>query len=74
MLNSLHGVVLHFFAHNVGVVVKEVSYQVSEPTVESQVVPLESAGVDTFLIAASPKFAAQAIRKTFDIGWAPLRI
>jgi branched-chain amino acid transport system substrate-binding protein len=55
------------------VVVKEVSYQVSEPTVESQVVTLESAGVDTFLIAASPKFAAQAIRRTFDIGWAPLR-
>jgi branched-chain amino acid transport system substrate-binding protein len=55
------------------VVVKEVSYQVSESTVEYQVVTLESVGVDIFLIASSPRFAAQAIRKTFDIGWAALR-
>src|SRR6202453_4487518 len=57
----------------VGMIVKEVSYETSEPTVESQVVTLQGAGVDTLLLAATPKFAAQAIRKIFDIGWAPVR-
>ena len=60
-------------ADHVGMIVKEVSYETSEPTVESQVVTLQGAGVDTLLIAATPKFAAQAIRKIFDIGWAPVR-
>jgi branched-chain amino acid transport system substrate-binding protein len=60
-------------ADHVGMVVKEVSYETSEPTVDSQVVTLQGAGVDTLLIIATPKFAAQAIRKTFDIGWAPVR-
>ena len=49
--------------------VKETSYEVSEPTVNSQVVELQGSGADVFLIAASPKFAAQAIRKSFDLGW-----
>ena len=49
--------------------VKETSYEVSEPTVDSQVVELQGSGADVFLIAASPKFAAQAIRKSFDLGW-----
>jgi branched-chain amino acid transport system substrate-binding protein len=54
-------------------IVKETSYEVSEPTVDSQVVTLQGSGADTFLIAAIPKFAAQAIRKAFDIGWMPVR-
>ncbi|HTR15028.1 MAG TPA: ABC transporter substrate-binding protein [Roseiarcus sp.] len=54
-------------------VVKEVSYEVSEPTVDSQVVTLQGSGADVFLIAAAPKAAAQAIRKAYDIGWTPLR-
>ena len=52
-----------------GMIVKETSYEVSEPTVNSQVVELQGSGADVFLIAASPKFAAQAIRKSFDLGW-----
>jgi branched-chain amino acid transport system substrate-binding protein len=52
---------------------KEVSYEVSEPTIDSQVITLEGSGADTFLIAATPKFAAQAIRKAYDIGWMPVR-
>jgi branched-chain amino acid transport system substrate-binding protein len=56
-----------------GMVIKEVSYEVSEPTVDSQIVTLQGSGADVFLIAASPKFAAQAIRKAYDIGWMPLR-
>jgi branched-chain amino acid transport system substrate-binding protein len=56
-----------------GAVIKEVSYEVSEPTVDSQIVTLQGSGADVFLIAATPKFAAQAIRKAFDIGWTPVR-
>ena len=41
-------------------IVKEASYEVAEPTVDSQVVTLQGSGADLFLIAASPKFAAQA--------------
>ena len=41
----------------------------SEPTVDSQVVTLHGSGADVFLIAATPKFAAQAIRKSYDLGW-----
>ena len=54
------------------IVVKEASYETSEPTVDSQIIDLQSSGADTFVIAATPKFAAQALRKAFDVGWKPL--
>jgi branched-chain amino acid transport system substrate-binding protein len=54
-------------------IVKDASYEVAEPTVDSQIVSLQSAGADTLIIAATPKAAAQTIRKAFDIGWAPER-
>jgi branched-chain amino acid transport system substrate-binding protein len=54
---------------NLGMIVKEASYETSEPTVDSQVATLQGSGADVFLIAATPKFAAQAIRKSFDLGW-----
>src|SRR5271154_248805 len=57
-------------ADHAGMVIKEASYETSEPTVDSQIVTLQGSGADLLLIAATPKFAAQAIRKTFDIGWA----
>jgi branched-chain amino acid transport system substrate-binding protein len=60
-------------ADQAGMVVKEVSYETSEPTVDSQIVTLQGSGVDTVLYAATPKAAAQAIRKTFDLGWNPVR-
>jgi branched-chain amino acid transport system substrate-binding protein len=56
-----------------GMVIKEVSYETSEPTVDSQIVTLQGSGADLFVLAATPKFAAQAIRKAFDIGWTPVR-
>ena len=52
-------------------VVKELSYESSDPTVDSQIVTLQGSGADTHLTAAIPKYAAQAIRKAFDIGWKP---
>ena len=45
------------------------SYEVSEPTVDSQVVNLKSSGADALVIAGTPKFAAQAIRQASVIGW-----
>ncbi|MBU6497602.1 MAG: ABC transporter substrate-binding protein [Rhodospirillales bacterium] len=53
-------------------VVKTASYEVTDPTIDSQIVTLQGAGADTLLVAATPKFAAQAIRKVFDINWKPL--
>ncbi len=53
--------------------IKEVSYEVSDPTVDSQVITLQESGADTFVIGATPKAAALAIRKAYDIGWRPAR-
>jgi branched-chain amino acid transport system substrate-binding protein len=47
------------------------SYETTDPTVDSQVVALQGSGADTLLTVAIPKFAAQAIRKVYDIGWKP---
>jgi branched-chain amino acid transport system substrate-binding protein len=56
-----------------GALVKEASYEVAEPTVDSQVVTLQGAGVDALIIAATAKAAAQTIRKVYDLGWMPDR-
>jgi branched-chain amino acid transport system substrate-binding protein len=47
------------------------SYETTDPTVDSQIVALQSSGADVLLTVATPKFAAQAIRKVYDIGWKP---
>ena len=54
---------------NAGMIIKEGSYETSEPTVDSQVATLQGSGADILLIAATPKFAAQAIRKSYDLSW-----
>ena len=54
-------------------IVKEVSYEVSEPTVDSQIIQLQASGADVFFNITTPKFAAQAIRKAYDIGWHPVQ-
>ena len=52
-------------------IVAEISYDLSEPTVDSKVVALKTSGADIFFDEASPKFAAQAIKKAAEIGWKP---
>jgi len=47
------------------------SYETTDPTVDSQVVALQGSGADVLLTAAIPKFAAQTVRKVYDIGWRP---
>ena len=53
-------------------IVAEVSYEVTDPTVDSQIVQLKGSGADAFFNITTPKFAAQAIRKAYDIGWKPI--
>jgi branched-chain amino acid transport system substrate-binding protein len=48
------------------------SYETTEPTVDSQIVSLQGSGADTLVVAATPKFAAQAIHKVGELGWKPL--
>ena len=52
-------------------VVATKTYETTDPTVDSQVAALQGSGADVLLTAATPKFAAQAIRKVSDIGWKP---
>jgi branched-chain amino acid transport system substrate-binding protein len=54
-------------------VVTEASYEVTDATVDSQIATMQSSGADTFINISTPKFAAQAIRKAYDIGWRPVR-
>ena len=55
-------------------IVAEASYEVSDPTVDSQILKLKSAGVDVLFDASTPKFAAQTIKKTAELGWKPVHI
>jgi branched-chain amino acid transport system substrate-binding protein len=50
------------------------AYEVTEPTVDSQVVTLKSSGAEALFVAGTPKFAAQAIRRAAEIGWKPTLI
>jgi len=52
-------------------VVAEATYEVSDPTIDSQIATLQASRADTFVNVTTPKFAAQAIRKVYDIGWKP---
>jgi len=47
------------------------SYETTDATIDSQIVALQASGADVLLTAAIPKFAAQAIRKVYDVGWKP---
>ena len=55
-------------------IIAEQSYEVSDPTVDSQMVNLKNSGADVFLNISTPKFALQAIKKAADLGWKPLQI
>jgi ABC-type branched-subunit amino acid transport system substrate-binding protein len=53
-------------------IVAKVSYETSDPTIDSQIVQLQGSGANVFLNVTTPKFAAMAIRKAYDIGWKPV--
>jgi branched-chain amino acid transport system substrate-binding protein len=56
----------------VSMIVDEESYETTEPTIDSHIVNLKAAGADVFVDISIPKFAAQAIRKSAEIGWKPV--
>ena len=49
----------------------EASYELSYPTADSEVLKLKAAGADTIVYFATPKFAAQAIKKANELNWRP---
>jgi branched-chain amino acid transport system substrate-binding protein len=53
------------------IVVRTSSYETTDPTIDSQIVEMQSSGANVLLVAAIPKFAAQSIRKVYDLGWKP---
>lgn len=53
-------------------VVKQLTYEVTDPTIDSQMVELKASGADAFFNITTPKFAAQAIKKAAEIGWKPI--
>lgn len=55
-------------------IVVQASFETSSPTVDSQIVQIRAANPDVFLNIASPKFAAQAIKKVGELGWKPTQL
>ena len=58
---------------DVNKIVKHVTFEVTDPTVDSQVIQLKDSGANVFFNISTPKAAAQAIRKAADIGWKPVQ-
>ena len=56
------------------IIIAEESYENSEPTIDSHIVKLKNAGVDVFVNISTPKFAAQAIKKAYEIQWKPMHL
>ncbi len=53
-------------------IVSKLTYEVTDPTVDSQIVSMKASGADVFFNITTPKFAAQAIKKAAEIGWKPV--
>jgi branched-chain amino acid transport system substrate-binding protein len=56
---------------NQKLIVQHVTYEVTDPTVDSQMIQLKNSGANVFFNITTPKFAAQAIKKAAEIGWKP---
>jgi branched-chain amino acid transport system substrate-binding protein len=61
-------------AKGASMIMLEESYEVSEPSIDGHIVKIKAANPDVLLIYATPKFAAQTIKKTAELGWKPLQI
>jgi branched-chain amino acid transport system substrate-binding protein len=55
-------------------VIKELSYEITDPTVDTQVIQLQATGADTFFLIGFQRAASQALGKAYDLGWRPQRI
>jgi branched-chain amino acid transport system substrate-binding protein len=70
----LNGLKAGFGDRAASMIVAEASYEVADPTVDSQILKLKDAGVDLLFSASTPKQAAQAIKKNAELGWHPVHI
>jgi branched-chain amino acid transport system substrate-binding protein len=70
----LHGLRDAFGDRAAELIVAEASYEVTDATVDSQIVTLRASGANVFFNVTTPKFAAQSIRRVHDMGWKPLHI
>lgn len=68
----LHGFKEGLGAAGVKQIVSEMSYEITDPTVDSQVVTMKGSGADVFMNITTPKFAAMSIRKVHDVDWKPV--
>jgi len=55
-------------------VIKNISYEITDPTIDSQILELKASGADVLFDASTPKFSAMSIRKCADIDWHPVHI
>jgi branched-chain amino acid transport system substrate-binding protein len=55
-------------------IVSELSYDTTQPTIDSEMISLQASGADVFFDITTPKFAAQAIKKAAELKWHPLHI
>lgn len=67
----LHGLKEGLGDKAASMIVSEVPYEVSVPTVDPQIVQLKGSGADILVTIATPKFAAQTVRKVAELGWKP---
>ena len=58
---------------NAKLIVATATYEITDPTVDSQIVQLQASGANVFFNISTPKFAAMSIRKAYDIGWTPVQ-
>jgi ABC-type branched-subunit amino acid transport system substrate-binding protein len=61
-------------ARAASMIIAEESFETTEPTIDNHIVKMKSSGADVFVDIATPKFAAQAIKKVAEIEWKPLHI
>jgi branched-chain amino acid transport system substrate-binding protein len=54
-------------------IVKTATYELTDPTIDSQIIGLKASGATVFLNASTPKYSAQSIRKAFEIDWRPIQ-
>jgi branched-chain amino acid transport system substrate-binding protein len=70
----LKGLVDGLGAKAASMIIAQESFETTEPTIDDHIVKLKSSNADVFVDIATPKFAAQAIKKVGEIGWKPLHI
>jgi len=70
----IHGIERALGDKAASMIVAKASYEVTDATIDSQMVTLQAAGADTLISVAAPKFTAQVIRKAHDIAWKPLHL